>query len=77
MNLTIFCEDRSISITEQSAAGHINIIKGAVSAENTIKRKFEFLHFPVFALYGNMLAIHTKGCSRASSGSTWCIYICF
>ena len=67
MDLTIFCEDCPVSITEQSAAAHIDIIKGAVSAENTIRRKYEFFHFPVFTLYSNMLTVHTKGCSRTSS----------
>ena len=60
MDLTVFGEDRPVSVAEQSAAGHIDIIKGAVTGQNTIRRKGEFLHFSLVALYRNMLAIRTK-----------------
>ena len=49
-----------IAIAEQSAAGHIDIIKGAVTGQNTIRRKGELLHFSLVAFHSNMLAIRTK-----------------
>lgn len=50
-----------IAIAEQSATGHINIIKGAVAVQNSIRGKGKFLRFPLVALYRNMLAVNTKG----------------
>ena len=61
MDLTVFRKNCIIAVAEQSAAGHIDIIKGAVTGQNTIRRKGEFLHFPLVALYRNMLAVNAKG----------------
>ena len=60
MNLSVFGENRPVSVAEQSAAGHIDIIKGAVTGQNTIRKKGEFLHFSLIAFHSNMLAIRTK-----------------
>ena len=60
MDLTVFGENRPVTVAEQSAAGHIDIIKGAVTGQNTIRRKDEFLHFSLIAFHSNMLALRTK-----------------
>ena len=60
MDLTVFGEDRPIPVAEPSAAGHIDIIKGAVTVQNTIRRKGELLHFSLVAFHSNMLALRTK-----------------
>ena len=60
MDLTVFGENRPVSVAEQSSASHIDIIKGAVTVQNTIRRKEEFLHFSLIAFHSNMLAIRTK-----------------
>ena len=60
MDLTVFGENRPVTVAEQSAAGHIDIIKGTVTGQNTIRRKGELLHFSLVAFHSNMLAIRTK-----------------
>ena len=50
-----------IAIAEQSSAGHINIIKGAVAVQNSVQWEGNLLYFPFVALYRNMLAVNTKG----------------
>ena len=61
MDLTVFGENRPITVAEQSAAGHIDIIKGAVTGQNTIRRPYEsFFIFPRRFSHGNMLAICAK-----------------
>ena len=60
MDLTVFGENRPVTVAEQSAAGHIDIIKGAVTGQNTIRRKGELLHFSLVAFHSNMLALRTK-----------------
>ena len=60
MDLTVFRKNCMIAIAEQSSAGHINIIKGAVAVQNTIRTKEEFLHFSLIAFHSNMLALRTK-----------------
>ena len=60
MDLTVFSKNCMIAIAEQSSAGHINIIKGAVTVQNTIRRKGELLHFSLITFHSNMLAIRTK-----------------
>ena len=77
MDLTVFGENRPITVAEQSAAGHINIIKGAVTSQNTIIRKGELLHFSLVALYRNMLAVNAKGGCIASLCGNWCIQVGF
>ena len=68
MDLTVFGENRPVTVAEQSAAGHIDIIKGAVTGQNTIRRKGELLHFSLVAFHSNMLAIYAK--RRNISAST-------
>ena len=75
MDLAVFGEDRSVSVAEQSAAGHINIIKGAVAVQNSIPGKGKFLYSPLVALYRNMLAVNAKGGCIASPCGNWCIHI--
>ena len=77
MDLTVFGENRPVSVAEQSAAGHIDIIKCAVTVQNTVRKKGEFLHFSLIAFHSNMLTGHTKGCSITSSRSALYGYICF
>ena len=60
MDLTVFGENRPITVAKQSSASYINIIKGAVTGQNTIRGKGEFLHFSLIAFHSNMLAIRTK-----------------
>ena len=61
MDLTVFRKNCMIAIAEQSSAGHINIIKGAVAVQNSIPGKGKFLHSPIVALYRNILAVNAKG----------------
>ena len=77
MDLTVFRKNCIIAVAEQSAAGHIDIIKGAVTGQNTVRKKGEFLHFSLIAFHSNMLTGHTKGCSITSSRSALYGYICF
>ena len=39
MDLTVFGENRPITVAKQSSASYINIIKGAVTGQNTIRGK--------------------------------------
>ena len=66
MDLTVFGENRPVSVAEQSAAGHIDIIKCAVTVQNTVRKKGEFLHFS-FTLHCDVLVRCTKRCNISAS----------
>ena len=61
MDLTVFGENRPITVAEQSAAGHINIIKGAVTGQNTTTRHIKLKQIACRAANGDMLAVCAEG----------------